>query len=348
MDLLDLEEYDFALPEEQIAKFPAEDRAASRLLCLDRSHAQIQEHSHFREIATYFKPGDILVYNETKVSKRRVFLHSKSERIHEAIFLKPLDELASTWECILKFRRKLKLGDLLFLNSESSLHFRFEGKMGELSILKANRPLTEEDFEVFGNIPIPPYLKRLATEEDEIRYQTVFAKQPGSVAAPTAGLHFTEDLVALLQSAGIEFLPVQLKIGYGTFQGLTEEQLKSKSLHSEEYSLAPLVASRLTNAKRNGQRIIAIGTTSLRVLETVYEKESQIFHPGEGKTDIFLSPGDHILSIDGIITNFHLPKSSLILLVSTFAGKNLIKEAYGYALTNQFRFYSYGDAMFIY
>ncbi|TGN19752.1 tRNA preQ1(34) S-adenosylmethionine ribosyltransferase-isomerase QueA [Leptospira idonii] len=343
-----LSEYDFPLPESQIAKFPSEKRDESRLLILDRKNDALKEHSRFRDIIDYLHPGDVLVYNETKVSYRRVFLKSEKGRIHESVFLEFLDKEGKDWLCILKNRRKLKLGERLVPEGYDSPVFIYSGSKEDLSILKTNRPVSEDEFFVWGNIPIPPYLKRKAEKSDQERYQTIFANNPGSVAAPTAGLHFTEALKKTLEEKGVIFVPVLLQIGYGTFQPLQEEQIRTKKLHKEKYIMSDVTSAILNQAVREKRRVIAVGTTSLRVLESVFDPQSQIYKSGDGEADIFLSPGDTIHSIQGLITNFHLPQSSLLLLVNCFGGKSLVMRSYRYALEKNFRFYSYGDVMFLF
>ncbi|MDF3820354.1 tRNA preQ1(34) S-adenosylmethionine ribosyltransferase-isomerase QueA [Leptospira sp. 96542] len=344
----ELNEFDFDLPEAQIARFPASSRDESRLLVVDRLKSSYFEAPLFKDIVNFLHPGDVLVYNDTKVSKRRVYLQTHTGRIHESIFLEMLEPSGLLWNCILKNRSKLKLGDLLTPVGFSQIPFEYFGPEEDRSILKSKFPIREEDFESFGSIPIPPYLKRKADEEDNIRYQTIFAKEPGSVAAPTAGLHFTESLKHELQCKGIQFVPVQLKIGYGTFSPLTKVQWETKRLHSESYIMSEKTAEILNQTRADKNRVIAIGTTALRVLETVYDSQLRKYKAQSGQTDIFLSEGDTIHSIDGLITNFHLPKSSLLLLVSAFLGKKLLLDVYKSALEKNFRFYSYGDSMFLF
>lgn len=343
-----LNEYDFHLPEEQIAKFPLENRDESRLLVVDRTQSKFWEAPLFRDISPLIQAGDVFVYNETKVSYRRVFLQVESGRIHESIFLEPDDDENQRWLCILKNRAKLRLGESLSPVGFPNYQFIYQGPKEELSFLNSNLPISDSDFEIFGNIPIPPYLKRNVTEEDKVRYQTIFANRSGSVAAPTAGLHFTEELKDNLKKLGAEFLPVELQIGYGTFRPLTAEQWQTKTLHREKYLVSESTATKLNDARKEGRRIIAVGTTTLRVLETVFDSQLQKYKVGSSQTDIFLSPGDRIQSVQGLITNFHLPKSSLLLLVSAFATTQLVLDSYQYALKNGFRFYSYGDSMFLF
>lgn len=343
-----LQEFDFHLPDEQIAKFPLGNRDESRLLVVDRTEGKHWEAPLFRDIAELIRPGDVFVYNETKVSYRRVYLQVESGRIHESIFLESEDPGNQTWLCILKNRAKLKLGDILSPVGFPNFSFSFQGPKEELSVLYSEKSISDSDFEIFGNIPIPPYLKRNVTEEDKVRYQTIFANRSGSVAAPTAGLHFTEKLKEELRTKGVEFLPVELQIGYGTFRPLTTEQWQTKTLHRENYSVSVATATKLNEARKEGRRIIAVGTTTLRVLESVFDSQLKTYKVGSSQTDIFLSPGDNIQSVQGLITNFHLPKSSLLLLVSAFANTRLVMSSYQYALENGFRFYSYGDSMFLF
>ncbi|TGN14591.1 tRNA preQ1(34) S-adenosylmethionine ribosyltransferase-isomerase QueA [Leptospira ilyithenensis] len=343
-----LNDYDFFLPESQIAKYPAENRDESRLLVLNREKDTISEHSQFKEIEDYLKEGDVLVYNETKVSKRRVYLSTESGRIHESVFLETRDYHSKEWICILKNRKKLRLGDILFPEGYKEILFRYQGDSEDLSILVSENSIYDSDFSQWGNIPIPPYLKRKAEKSDEDRYQTIFAANPGSVAAPTAGLHFSLELRKNLESKGIVFVPIILQIGYGTFQPLQQEQFQLKKLHKESYELSEISAKILNQAVAEKRRVISIGTTTLRVLESVFDFKSQIYKAEKGETDIFLSPGDQIHSSQGLITNFHLPKSSLLLLVNCFGGNNLVMRSYHYALERNFRFYSYGDAMFLF
>lgn len=347
MDLV-LEEYDFPLLEHQIAKFPVEKRDHSKLLVVDRAQQNWVDLPFFYKIQELLRPGDVLVYNETKVSPRRAYLVPRGKsRLHEVVFLEKREN-PERWLCILKNRAKLKLNDVLELPLGSNgLEFNLDSLEEELVLLKPNRPITESDFETWGSMPIPPYLKRKAEASDKERYQTIFAKEAGSVAAPTAGLHFTPELMSLLKGKGVIFLPVLLQVGYGTFKPLTESQIQSRSLHSENFSLLPEVAEALGKAKKEGRRVIAIGTTTLRVLASVYEPSSKTYKSGISSTSIFLMPGDSIECIEGLITNFHLPKSSLLLLVSAFAGKDLVLGAYGHALGQSYRFFSYGDAMFL-
>ena len=343
---MDLSKFNFHLPDELIARYPAEKRDESRLMVLDRKSKSIGFEAVFKNIENYLLPSDILVYNQTRVSKRRVYLKNKSGREFECIFLeKHLQSQKEKWKCLVKNVRKLKIGEMLFSNDEQVCFTLDRNEVGDI-FLFPSIPVSEDVFEKIGTIPIPPYLKRKAEEFDVMRYQTIFATKPGSVAAPTAGLHFTDELKSRLQTKGILFAEVELCIGYGTFSPLTEEQIQSKKLHEEGFFI-PEKTLKLLNAAKGKQRIISIGTTTLRTLESSYDRNTQQYTKSSGITNIFIQPGDPVESIDGLITNFHLPESSLLLLVSAFAGEDIVIEAYRKAIESKMRFYSYGDAMLI-
>lgn len=345
--MIDLTEYKFDLPEELIARYPVDVRDESRLMIVNRNTNSIQIEPMFKNIINYLDSKDLLVYNQTRVSKRRVYLRSDSGREFETIFLENKNSDKKTWKCLVKNVRKLKQGDTL-VSIDPSISFRLErNSEGDIYLFSAIE-ITEDIFEKIGTIPIPPYLKRKADAKDNERYQTIFAKSSGSVAAPTAGLHFTDELKSEIQKKGATFTEVELCIGYGTFSPLTEKQIQEKKLHEEEFYIPEKSFHFLNEAKKDhSKRIIAIGTTSLRTLESSYEKSSKSFLRKQGITDIFIQPGDLVESINGLITNFHLPESSLLLLVSAFAGRDLILEAYHTAIKEKMRFFSYGDAMLI-
>ncbi|AKP28061.1 S-adenosylmethionine:tRNA ribosyltransferase-isomerase [Leptospira interrogans serovar Manilae] len=341
----DLKEFEFILSEERIARYPVANRDESRLMVLDVNTGTISSEPSFKNVISYLKEGDLLVANHTKVSKRRVYLRSKTKaRIHEAMFL---EEKESLWKCKIRNSKKLKMGEQLCDEKTKQILFTIERKEEEFVFLKPKHSLQEEDFQQIGEIPIPPYLKRNADSEDEIRYQTLFAKTPGSVAAPTAGLHFSENIFKTLKEKKIQFCTLELKVGYGTFQPLTEENFQNQKLHKEEFFLEESSAQMLNLAKKERRRIFSIGTTTLRALESAYDPVTNTFCSGPGVTELFILPENKLQSCQGLITNFHLPGSSLLLLVSAFAGKELILKAYRKAIQEKFRFYSYGDAMLI-
>ena len=351
--VIELEDFNFVLDDSRIARYPAIRRDESKLMIVNRKTGKIQIEPFFRNIQNYLLAGDTIFFNETKVSKRRVYLkfplqgnsQANTYRIHETIFLEKTPD--NNWICLVKNARKLKLGDCL--NSPNgNWNFTLIEKCEKNCIFTPNKLIDESFFDTEGNIPIPPYMKRMADSDDEIRYQSIFAKKIGSVASPTASLHISEELQEQLKLSGVGFSPLLLEIGYGTFNPITREDLIQKKLHLEKVSICKSTKANWIQATKNKTRRIALGTTSLRALESMYRfggisnDEDWTFD-----TDIFITPNDRIDTIDGLITNFHLPKSSLLLLVCAFASKELILEAYQTALKNEFRFYSYGDAMFI-
>jgi S-adenosylmethionine:tRNA ribosyltransferase-isomerase len=340
-----LDDYDFKLSDEKIARFPASKRDESKLMILDIKSDQISTENSFKKIISYLKVGDLLVYNSTKVSKRRVYLYSAKDREHECIFLECKSNSPESWLCLIRNSAKLKEGDIL-KDKGNKYQFCFNRKNNE-TYLATDFKMEEAIFDEIGNIPIPPYLKRRSEQLDEERYQTVFANEIGSVAAPTAGLHFTKELNDTLKKKGILFCEIVLHVGYGTFSPLTEEQFQSGKLHTEVYSISEEASDMLHTAKMENRRIISIGTTTLRAIESAYDPITKKFQSGTHSTNIFLKPDDSIHSIDGLITNFHLPKSSLLLLVAAFTGKELTMCAYNKAIEENFRFFSYGDVMFI-
>ncbi|WP_039948860.1 tRNA preQ1(34) S-adenosylmethionine ribosyltransferase-isomerase QueA [Leptospira fainei] len=345
MEIQDLSEFSFDLPEDQIAKHPSSRRDGSRLLVLDRKRNALLEEVSFTSVRKYLKKGDVLIANAARVSKRRVYLKTISGRRHESLFLSRGE--GNIWKTLIRNSKKLREGTSLRSEESDSFEFIVLHKKEEFTFLKCKPDFREEDFEIIGKIPIPPYFKRESSEEDSIRYQTVYAKNLGSVAAPTAGLHFTPELLSEIRNAGIDFVELELRVGYGTFQPLSPEHFREKKLHEESYFISSEVSEVLNSAKKTGRRIISVGTTTLRALESLYDPEAERFRAGEGTTRLFLQPGDRISSCDGLITNFHLPESSLLLLVCAFAGKEQVLSAYRHAVRKGFRFFSYGDAMLL-
>jgi len=342
MKTADLDKFDFNLPEHLLASSPAETRGKSRLMTVNIPEKSVKT-GFFDEITSFLGPNDVLVMNNTRVSKRRVYLR-KGEKEFEAVFLEP-SAGRKTWKCLIKNAKKLHENDSL-VTIRGGFSFTFFRKNHDL-FLSGAEPVSEDDFELMGDIPIPPYLKRRATPEDNIRYQTVYAEKKGSVAAPTAGLHFTEELLEKIRLSGCETVYISLTVGYGTFRPLEDEDFASNRLHREEYHIPEQSADILNRAKKDGKKIISVGTTTLRALESAYDHESGSFRPGSSHSEIFLKPGDRINSVNGLVTNFHLPRSSLLLLVAAFAGEELVMRAYRQAIEDGFRFYSYGDAMFL-
>ena len=340
-----LEDFNFDLPEELIAKYPSKTRDSSRLMIVNRSSGQIKIEDKFSDIVNYLDDNYLLVYNNTKVENRRVFLENNKGGQFEVLFLKEFRN-GQYWHVLIKKSRKLREGDIL-ISKITKQKFIYMKKYN-LTVLKITKyPIEAIFFQKEGEIPIPPYFKRRPDEIDKIRYQTIFAKNSGSLAAPTAGLHFTEELKLLLESRGVKFNEIELQIGYGTFAPLQEKNFIKGKLHKEFYSIKLENAIMMKNYRSYPRKLIAIGTTTLRALESAYDSHNKEYINLEGSTELFIRPEDTIYSIDGLITNFHLPKSSLLLLVAAFMGVDLMLEAYRIAISEKMRFFSYGDAMLI-
>jgi S-adenosylmethionine:tRNA ribosyltransferase-isomerase len=319
-------DYDFALPETQIARYPLPHREDSRMLVLHRAERRI-EHCGFRDFPKFIGTGDLVVLNNTKVIPARVF--SDDGKI-ELLFLEAAGE--KTWKCMVKPGRRMREGRTVTVGGVEGVvtHVLETGER----IVQFAAPV---DLEKVGHIPLPPYFHRECEPADEQRYQTVYAEAPGAVAAPTAGLHFTPEILAQVSHAF-----VTLHVGAGTFKPVKEECITDHVMHRERYSISPETAAAVAAAKR----VVAIGTTSMRVLESRARDEGSVT-PGEGSTDIFIYPGFEFRSVGALLTNFHLPKSTLLMLVSAFAGREFVLEAYAEAIREGYRFYSYGDCMLV-
>ena len=357
-----LEDYYYDLPQELIASYPHPQRDASRLLVLQPGKMPEIQDQKFYELVNFLKSEDLLIVNNTRVSSRRIRLERKSGALLPVLFLEDLSD--KKWSCLLPSKRKLHEGERLFLSenqnaSSKKIEFIFFGTPNKdkrsrlLPVLAGSQKAawnnTEEAelfFSQYGEIPLPPYLKREVDEADKEFYQTIYAKKSGSAAAPTAGLHFSEDLLLAVQTKGVQIEGLELEIGYSTFTPLEKENFSLNKLHKENYSI-PLQLAETLNAKKKG-RVIAVGTTTLRALEANFQSHSGKFTSGRFSTDLFLKPPDRIHSIDGLITNFHLPGSSLLLLVSAYTGNpKIVLKAYQHAVQKRYRFFSYGDAMLI-
>lgn len=338
-----LEEFDYNLPEELIAQTPIKQRDASRLMVLDKKTGEIS-HKHFYDIIDYLNPGDSLVLNDTKVLPARLIGEkTNTKAVIEVLLLKNKEN--DTWETLVKPARRIHVGDVVSFGGGLLKLTCTEVKDEGIRLFEASyRGIFYELLDKLGTMPLPPYIHEKL--EDKDRYQTVYAKEVGSAAAPTAGLHFTEELLAKIEEKGINIVYLTLHVGLGTFRPVKVEDVTKHKMHSEFYSLNNSVADTLNKTRANGKRIIAVGTTSTRTLETIYDKFGE-FKEDSGFTDIFIYPGKEVKSIDGLITNFHLPKSTLIMLVSAIAGKDNILNAYKIAVKEKYRFFSFGDAMFI-
>lgn len=341
---MNIEEYNYDLPEKFIAQTPLKDRAASKLLLLNKENGNIKE-DVFKNIGSYLKKGDVLVLNDTKVIPARIIGEkTDTKAIIELLLLKDIE--GDIWECLAKPAKRLHIGTIISFG-DGSLKAEVIEKLDEgiVHVKLIYEGILMEILDKLGTMPLPPYIHEKL--EDQSRYQTVYAKNIGSAAAPTAGLHFTKELLESLEKQGVELLYVTLHVGLGTFRPVEVEDITKHHMHSEYYIMTKEVAEKLNKAKEEGRNIYAVGTTSTRVLETVAHKYDK-FTACSGNTDIFIYPGAfEFKAIDGLITNFHLPKSTLVMLVSTLATKEYILNAYEYAKAHDFRFFSFGDAMFI-
>ena len=336
------DDFDFYLPENLIAQTPLERRDSSRLLILDKETGEIT-HKHFTDIIDYLDKDDILVLNDTKVMPARLYgVKNETNAVIEILMLKEKNK--DVWECLVKPAKRVKVGTVVKFSDELNAECIGLGEEG-IRIFKFNyKGIFYEILDKLGEMPLPPYIHEKLKDKD--RYQTVYAKNIGSAAAPTAGLHFTEDLIEKIKSKGIKMEYITLHVGLGTFRPVNVEDVTKHKMHSEFYQMSKEVADVLNDAKKNHKRIISVGTTSTRTLETIMNLYGE-FRECSGWTDIFIYPGYKFKAIDSLITNFHLPKSTLIMLVSALAGKENIMNAYKEAVKEEYRFFSFGDSMFI-
>ncbi len=336
-------DFDFQLPQELIAQHPIPKRDQSRMLVLDRKTGEI-EHKIFSDILGELKKGDVLVLNDTKVIPARLFGVKEETGAHiEILLLK--NEKKDIWECLVKPAKRVKIGTMLSFG-EGLLRAKCVGE-GEEGIRQLDflyEGVFYELLDKLGTMPLPPYIREQLKEQD--RYQTVYAKVIGSAAAPTAGLHFTEELLKKIEEKGVEICYVTLHVGLGTFRPVTVDDVTKHEMHSEYYTMPKEVARKLNQSKKEKRRIIAVGTTSTRTLETIMKKYGE-FKETSGWTNIFIYPGYQFEAIDALITNFHLPKSTLVMLVSAFSSREIILNAYQEAVKNKYHFFSFGDCMFI-
>lgn len=340
---MEIKEFDYELPKELIAQVPLKKRDASRLLVVNREKEEISHHT-FTDILSYLNKGDTLVVNDTKVLPARLLgVKEETGAVIEVLLLKNIE--GDTWECLTKPARRVKKGTVISFGDGRLKATCVEEKEEGLRLYSfAYEGIFVEILDALGSMPLPPYIHEKL--EDKDRYQTVYAKELGSAAAPTAGLHFTEELLEKVKEKGVNLVSVTLHVGLGTFRPVEEEIVEEHKMHSEYYTMSEEAAFILNETKRRGGRIIAVGTTSTRVLETVRSKYP-MFQSCSGWTDIFIYPGYQFKGIDCLITNFHLPKSTLLMLVSALASKELILKAYQEAIEKRYRFFSFGDAMLI-
>lgn len=340
---MNIEEYDYELPEHFIAQTPLKNRSDSKLLLLDKNNGNIKE-DVFKNITNYLVSGDVLVLNDTKVIPARIIGEKEDTKaVIELLLLKDIG--GDVWECLAKPAKRLHEGTIVSFK-DGLLKAEVVEKLAEgiVHVKLIYEGILMEILDELGTMPLPPYIHEKLS--DQSRYQTVYAENIGSAAAPTAGLHFTKELLDNLKEKGIEILYVTLHVGLGTFRPVEVSDITKHHMHSEYYVMSEDVANRLNKAKEENKNIYAVGTTSTRVLETVIKKYDK-FIPCSGNTDIFIYPGYKFGAIDGLITNFHLPKSTLLMLVSALSKKEYILNAYEYAKMHDFRFFSFGDAMFI-
>lgn len=337
------EDFDFDLPEELIAQTPLEKRDSSKLLVLDKETGEI-EHKHFTDIIDYLIPGDVLVINDTKVIPAR--LHGIKETTGAHIEILMLHENGNNiWQCLVKPAKRVKIGDVIsFGDGLLKMECISVDEEGIRDFSLIYNGILYEVLDKLGEMPLPPYIHEKL--KDKNRYQTVYAKNDGSAAAPTAGLHFTSELLDKISDKGIKIVNVTLHVGLGTFRPVNVEDVTKHKMHSEFYMMSENTANELNLAKKEGRRIISVGTTSTRVLETIMNLYGT-FKKCNGNTEIFIYPGYEFKAIDALITNFHLPKSTLVMLVSALAGKENILNAYNKAIESKYRFFSFGDSMFI-
>ena len=336
-----VDEFDYYLPQELIAQEPLKNRSSSKMLVLDKKTGQINHH-HFDEIIDMLNKDDILVINNTKVLPSRIF--GKKVATDAKIEVLLLKEFNGYWECLIKPARRVKIGTRIVFSNLLTGEIIQKFDEGICQISFTYKGIFLELLEQLGEMPLPPYIHKKLLEQD--RYQTVYAKELGSAAAPTAGLHFTKEILSKSKNKGITVCDVTLNIGLGTFRGVSEENLEDHKMHTEFYRMSKETAEILNKAKLANKRIIAVGTTSVRTLESVYKKYGKFIECAED-TNIFIYPGYKFSVIDALITNFHLPKSTLVMLVSAFSSKEKILNAYQEAINNKYRFFSFGDAMFI-
>lgn len=343
---LQTSDFDFALPPERIAQHPTERRDASRLLVVDREAGELH-HRHFADLVEYVAPGDVLVLNETRVFPARLVGRKPTGAAAEVLLLHPVaDGGERLWTALVRPGGKLKPGRTVEVGPRLAVEIVESRPSGDRVVrLLTNLPVTEA-LERYGEVPLPPYVERHATEADRERYQTVFARERGSVAAPTAGLHFTSELLTAVQARGVRIARLVLHVGVGTFRPVEVDDPARHAMHSEWYRVPAESASAINEARAAGGRVWAVGTTVVRTLETV-ASEDGVVHPGEGWTDIFLRPPYRFRAVDRLVTNFHLPKSTLLMLVSAFGGHELVMRAYDEAVEREYRFFSYGDAMLL-
>lgn len=342
--MLTTEDFDFELPEELIAQTPLSDRSSSRLLVVDRETGKFED-KHFYNIIDELAPGDALVMNDTRVLPARIYGEKQETGAHlESLLLNNIE--GDTWETLIKPAKRAKVGTkITFGDGRLEAVVEEELDHGGRIIRFQYKGIFLEILESLGEMPLPPYIKERL--EDPDRYQTVYAKENGSAAAPTAGLHFTPELLEQIAAKGVKLVYLTLHVGLGTFRPVSVDNIADHEMHSEFYRLTEEAAAQLNEVRANGGKIVAVGTTSIRTLETIGTKFDGQIKADSGWTSIFITPGYQFKIVEAFSTNFHLPKSTLVMLVSAFAGRDLTLSAYQHAIDERYRFFSFGDAMFL-
>lgn len=336
-------DFDYNLPEELIAQHPVEPRDSSRLMLLDKETGAIEHRAAFRQIVDELSDGDVLVFNNTKVLPARLYGHRQgSGGKVEVLLLSPRGD--NRWECLVKPGKKCQVGQVIVFDDRLSCTVLEKTDFGGRIVEFAVDGVFDEIIQELGEMPLPPYIHERLHDQD--RYQTVYAAEKGSAAAPTAGLHFTPELLAALKAKGVTLAFVTLHVGLGTFRPVSEEVIEDHDMHREFYTVSQEVADTINEAKKNGKRIVAVGTTSVRTLESASNEDGTL-RAESGWTQIFIYPGYHWKIVDALITNFHLPQSTLLMLISALAGREYCLAAYEVAVKQKYRFFSFGDAMFI-
>jgi S-adenosylmethionine:tRNA ribosyltransferase-isomerase len=358
-------DFNYHLPDELIAQQPLPDRASSRLLRLSKSTGAFEDLC-FRDLPRLLRPGDLVVFNNTKVFPARLYARRKGLKSHalsprnpasrdflrgrvEVLLTRQLQQDPNEWECLVRPGRKIGVGEQLFFGDHDELQAEViaRGEFGERHIRFAPAENFFARVEQIGHIPLPPYIARPDSAADHARYQTVYARETGSVAAPTAGLHFTPEILAELANRGVDKAEVTLHVGLGTFQPVRTEKVEEHSLHSEKYFISPDAADKIQQARAQARRIVAVGTTTVRTLEFVAQQNAREIRSGSGEANLFIYPGYKFQLVQTLLTNFHLPQSTLLMLVCALGGKENVLRAYQHAVADRYRFYSYGDCMFV-
>ena len=348
-------DFHFDLPEELIAQNPCTERGQDRLLCLDRSTGEVSDHL-FQEITSLVERGTLMVFNDSRVRRARIFatVESSGGQAEFLLIAPVLLEGAppgTVWKVMARNAKRQKTGRSYVFPDGTKARIRSEGDNlldhTEFRLLEFDRNVDDSWLDTFGHLPLPPYIRREDVLSDAERYQTVFSRNIGSVAAPTAGLHFTDQVLSALDAKGIERTYLTLHVGLGTFLPVRAENLEDHVMHEESYSVSVETVEKVGRAKKEGRPVLAVGTTSIRTLESAWDEKNQCLRTGEGSTRIFMYPGYRFKVVDQVFTNFHTPESTLLMLVSAFAGKSRIMDAYNHAIEKRYRFFSYGDSMLI-